>query len=236
MAMSTVAQMIKAAVRALGVLDSYNDLTANEYANGLETLNSMLALWAIEGITILQDVTQNFPTVAGTSLYTIGSGGTVAVARPMRITGAYLRYSGVDYPVGIITQDQYESIPLKTVQTLPDRLFYNPVYPLGEINLYPVPDKVYTLYFDSQNPIGNFAGTDAALNLPPEVEAAIKWNLAVDSSPDYSVMPSDVVLQRARNSKDAISRFEVAPATFEGGCLGGARGGGRFNFNTGDFR
>lgn len=219
----TVAEMIKAAARAKGAIDRYNDLDAAEYAEGLSALNSMLALWSSEGITIYNDVADSFTLTPGKGTYTIGTtGADVTTTRPTGIHGAFIRTANnLDIPVEVITREEYSAITDKSASGEPAQLFYSPTMGAGTIYLSPVPILAETLHFQSQRPMANFASIEDEINLPPETEEAIKYNLSLRVCPE--VPPTALVASLAASGKSAIYTVPVAPATFDAAVISGGR-------------
>jgi hypothetical protein len=224
-AYETIGQLIKASYSNLGIVDVEGDLSPAQYAQGLQTLNAMIGSWSKKRLVVNGIVKESFPTVVGQSVYTIGSASDFTTARPMQIVDAFIRKDGIDYPCNIITREQYNSIIVKTTQARPVNLYYEPLYPVGVIRLYFVPDEVYTLFIDSQKVITSFATAEDAILLPPEYEEAIEYSLTVRLSPKVNVPVSREVMQIATSSYGVINMQPVEPARFDGSF--GTRG--RYN-------
>lgn len=208
--MATALDLIKGAMRLIGAIESGETPSSEETSDGLSALNAMMDAWSIERLMVYQILQENFTLSAGTASYTIGSGGTWNTTRPTRIDSAFIRdSSGQDYPIEIITKEQYDAIWLKTTQSLPEQLFYDPAYPLGTVYWYCVPDASYTAYINSWKQLQSFAGLTTVLALPPGYERAIKYNLALEIAPEYNRMPSAVLAQIANESKAAIKSMNA---------------------------
>lgn len=222
---TTVGAMIRAAHRALGKYDKSQDIDSEDYVNGTEVLNGMLARWAANGVTILQNAVQNFTMVVGQGSYTIGSGGNVDITRPTVITSAYIQDTDDNFSkwVRVIDQISYEKISIKTTaDDYPEYLYYQPSYPLAELNLYPIPAVAYKLYFSAQYVLGSFADADDAISLPPETEDGIKYNLSLQLAPEFNITPSELVVALAREGYKVLSKKPIAPAEFEPGICNSA--------------
>ena len=100
----------------------------------------------------------------------------------------------------------------KTIAGIPYLLYYYPSYPSATVHLYAVPSDTYTLSLDSLKPITALV-LDTDMNMPPEYEEAIKWNLAVRLAPDYKATPRPDVVQLARTSYAALS-IQPIPMAF----------------------
>jgi hypothetical protein len=178
--MAIAATIIKAAARAVNVFPSGGDLTATEYATGLELLNDLLAQWSVESLLPVSETQENFTLVSGTGSYTIGSGADFNTARPVRVVDAFLRTSDAqDYPLQIIGQKDYDAISDKSTEGIPYRLFYKDAYSTGTVYLYFVPDAAYDLYLTTQKAFTALATTATTVSLPDEYVSALKPMLAV---------------------------------------------------------
>lgn len=196
-------------MRKAGVLSKAETPPADEVADALASLNAMLSSWATEGLAVPSRTTDSLVLTAGTGTYTIGTGGTINTVRPVYIVSAYTRSGTVDTPLQIITDDDYAAIDTKSDTGTPELLNYTNAYPLGTINLYPVPSAADTLYLISEKKLAAYALTDTVA-LPEGWERAIVYNLAVEIAPEYGVaIPQEAAAIAAislANIKTAVAR------------------------------
>lgn len=226
-----VQRLLRQAIKKTGAGEIENDPSPAEFTDALESANMMLNSWTAHGLITHHIVTENFPLVIGTGSYTIGTGGVFNTSRPNRIAGGYTRdSSNNDYPLTIIDRDRYNSIVNKDVQSQPCELYYYPMFPLGVIYFDYLPDQAYTLFIDSLKPLSELT-LEADLNLPPEYEEAILYNLAERLCPDYNRTVPPLVAALAQSSYNVLSIQPVPVAKFEG--IPGNRGG-RYNINSGE--
>lgn len=201
--MTTALGIITSAMRKGGVLVKNETPSADEAADGLEMLNDLLASISNDSTVIYSRTTENFSLSGGVSAYTIGSGATFNTSRPVRIVSAYVRTGNIDYPLDIISDEQYATITLKTVGGIPQFLNYTNAFPQATINLYPTPAAGYTLYIVTEKPLSSFALYDT-VSLPPGWRRMLVYNLAVEMAPEYGQpVPADVA-QIAKDSKAEI--------------------------------
>lgn len=221
--MATAGDIVKAALRNLGVIASGDQPAADELADGLSALNEMMALWSADGLLIYSVTRENFTLTPGTASYTMGSGGAFNTIRPIQITEAFIRdSSGTDYPVDVKDRKYYERIEIKTTQGRPDKLYLAPEYPLAKVYLYPTPSLAEALYLDSWKALTAFATVDTVISLPDEYRGALSSNLAIYIAPEYSVSPSQALAVKAGSSKATITKLNmgVAPEVrFDPGLL-----------------
>ena len=180
--MTTAADIITRAAKALGYLGNQEVLSAADATNGLNILNAMLDSWSGESLASYADQTINFNLVPGTQTYTIGPTGVWVTTRPTQIYQAYIRDTNqLDYPLIIYPQDKWDAIGQKNITSqIPTTLFYDSQYPNGNVNIFPIPLLNYTLYMDVQLLLTNFASLTTALSMPPGYERAYIFNLALE--------------------------------------------------------
>jgi hypothetical protein len=136
----------------------------------------------------------------------------------------------LELPLNRLTDDAWARIPLKTITSpYPTAYYYNPTFPLGTINFWPVPTNsglqgsIYYL-----GAIQEFTSTTQNLTpiLPPSYRRMIVSNLALELIPEYGadVSPSTAALvgQQAMNSMAVVKRnnVEMADLAIDQGALG----------------
>ena len=152
--------------------------------------------------------------VAGQQQYTIGTGGNINSTRPYDVISAYIRDNNSnDYPMQIFNQDQWDKIGLKTITSqIPDTLFYDSQYPLGIINIFPIPLVNYTVYFNSTTDQVDFTSLTQSLSLPVGYERAFVLNLALDmmSAGFPCLLVGDGLAQLRANAAEAKGNIKRA--------------------------
>lgn len=215
-----VTELIASSMRLIGALASGETATANEINDGLLVLNDLYENWSTERLSVWGAANETFALVPGQATYTIGAGGNFNTVRPVVITDAYCTFSGVDFPIEIVPQDQYNRINLKTMQQpIVEQLLYVNDFPLGLITLWPVPSGANTITLSTGRVLnGPIVATDV-LTGPPGFMKAMRFCLALELAPEYGIEPSGVVVQTAADSKgdykrsnqtDVISRMDDA--------------------------
>ena len=208
MAITTAGDIVRGALSKILVNNVQDTISAADMVLGLDALNVMLDSWWTEKLACYAVKQENFPLTPGVGSYTIGATGDWVTTRPLKIINAFARFDGVDFPVPPIDRVQYDRIPYKSTQGIPMALFYDAAYPLGTINLYPVPQQTAgTLFFDSYLQIQSFADATTAIDLPPGYARALIFNLAVEICDDYAVTPSASMVAVARESKANLKRL-----------------------------
>lgn len=210
MSMTVVADLIRSAMRELGALPSGESPSTAEYSDGVDDLNVMLQSWSSHESLLPRRSYSSF--TVSTSGIEIGPGETlVTTGRVVKILGAVLRYgsgaSAVDYPLEVKSFADYQKIKNKNVSGIPCQIFFNPgVLDAGTVYFDRVPDQSYTLLLDTLEQFGAYANESAAINLPAEYNAPIKWNLAVALSNQYLGLTPHIVAE-AKRSKERLQHL-----------------------------
>lgn len=206
--MATALDIITRGMRMLGVIGSGQTPTAEEIADGLTILNAMLDSWSNERLTV-HVLKQDNHTTTGATSYSIGSGGTINSVRPIRIESAFLRENNVDTALEIISRrEDYDSITNKSRTGTGAYLYYDPVYPLGLIYVWPIPNGP-VLHISSWKPFSTFTALTDPVSLPPGYERAISANFAIDYASEFGVQVRGDVAEIAREAKANIKRANV---------------------------
>lgn len=202
--MTTARRLITKAMQKAGILTKGESPASDEANDALDSLNQMLSSWANDSLVIYARTWETFSLSGGTASYTIGSSGTFNTTRPIDIISAYVTSGGVDYQVGEITDEAYNSITLKTVQGIPEFFNFDNAYPLAKIRLYPVPAAAYSLFLLSEKPVTSIATLDTEITLPDGFERAIVYNLALELAPEYQQQPDPSIVKIAGESLGLI--------------------------------
>lgn len=203
--MTTALNIIEGAARLIGVIRKGEALAADEAADALVSLNDMQASWSNESLLIYTRAWETFTVASGTASYLIGSAQTFNTTRPTKIVAAFYRFGGVDYPLEILSDEQYElNIQIKTLSSIPVNLNYDNGYPYGIIRLYPVPPANDTLGLLSEKVLTSFAALTTTVNLPPGWNKALRYNLAAELAPEYGIKLEPEIVAGAMKSLGAI--------------------------------
>lgn len=205
--MATVRDLITGSLRLIGAIDPGEALDGQAALDALQALNGLIESMNLEHLlnpTGLNRV--NVTTVPGQASYTIGTGGNFDTARPVAIDKAFVTLSGAEYEVEVVGDDEWAEIPLKSLQNIPTRLYYEPESPLGVVFLHPVPSAAFPLALWVWDALPTYTTVNTTLTLGPGYLRMLRYNLAVELAPEYSKEPSPVVVQIAMESKAAVKR------------------------------
>ena len=228
--MATGQTLIDRACRLLGVVTSGSSATAAESADALVAFNAMIDSWKNDGLMAYSLETESKAMVVGDASYTFTTSGDFNGTRPVTIVSAYMTIGDTDYPVEVITSDEWYAIEDKTTTSdLVEKVWYNPTMASGTVNVWPVPSATNTLTLVVRTPLADLAlGT--TVSLPPGWEKAIAYNGAIEIAPEFEKQPSAAVIKGATESLAAIKRVNSSPIS---GRSELAPAGRRFNIFTG---
>lgn len=217
--MSTARQIVQDAFESIQVYSPGEICLDADLGRGFEILNDMLDSWSNESLTTFAVLEQSVVLIPGQYQYTIGVGAYIDAERPLRILDGFgsayiLDPVGNRYPLDVIRQDRWNQIGnISSVQAnIPLYLFYDPQFPWGILNFFPVPNIAYTAFWDSYLQLARFPGLDVEANLPPGYSMAIKRNLGLELGlyyPDAVVTPQ--LLSSAQIAKANVKRTNFRP-------------------------
>lgn len=218
MADTLASDIIQDAAEKIGVYAS-NELVSNnatDQARFFTILNNMLDSWSNESLTCYAVQEQSGTLVVGQSQYTIGTGGNFNLVRPLRVIdgpgAAYiLDPNGNKYSVDVRPRDSWNLIsnPTEVTANVPTDIFYDPQYPLAVMNVFPIPNISWTLFWDSYLPFTAFSGVSTPVSLPPGYTKALADNLAVEAWPYFKpdgAPPPALLIRQAAISKGVVKR------------------------------
>lgn len=208
--------LLRSSFRCIGQLRPGFGHSPSELADGLFVLNAMLDSWATDDLNAVSELIQPFEVVAGTAVYTVGPTGTWAGSRPNRLDKATFvvltnPVQPLRLPLKLIDSDQFQSIHLQTTaSTIPQKLFYNPTFPLATATLWPVPSQSARVELTSSFVLsGGFAlGTEEFI-APPGYLDAIRYQLAVRLAMEWDKPLKDGVMMLATEALAKIQRLNA---------------------------
>lgn len=226
--MATGQDIVYGVLRQVSSVTPGEPIDGGEASNALTVINRMLAAFSMEW-GLIQDITaESFPLVVGQTSYTIGIGGNFNTVRPDTIFNQWLydSLSGIRYPIKMLADNQYNAIPLNTIQSIPKSIYYDPQFPLGIIYLYPTASlTTYQLNIESYKPMVQFAALTSAMNLPGEYFEELVMLATDELAPEYGYELTQRQQQKIDRVKDLMKsrNFKRAAATFDAAINGQSR-------------
>ncbi len=215
-----VSQLLANALADGGIVGVDEDIEPAILNRAFRQANWLLAQWARKRWLVYR--IQDYSFVSNGSLnYPVGKLGAGVVGidinpRPDRLEYAFLRFLAtsppqfpVDIPIDIVqSHEDYSRIAVKTIGTLPWRIFYDPEWPIGKLFPWPVPQPtIYEVHVGFKVVLPRFESEQQPINFPPEYEAALNWCLARRLRESYQ-MPASPTLESL--ARDALNTIRLA--------------------------
>lgn len=210
--MTTGTILVQDALCQRGILADNVAPTSDQLATGLRFLNRMMDSWGIDTSMLFQIATETFPMTAGTASY---STALLAGGRPQSIDSMYVSLNNIDYPVRLVSNQEYNEVTYKLTQSVPNICYYDDAYPNAAFKFYPIPYAAFTCYVDTRRVLTGAIGAATDVLLPAGYEKAIVDNLACYLN--YGNPPTPKMLKDAEESKKVIQRIYYTPLTMETG-------------------
>lgn len=147
------------------------------------------------------------PSVASTTI-------TASYERPLRVNSAFVRVSNLDYPVGVLSYEDYKLIGLKALNgPWPKAIYYQPSEQLGTFTVWPNPSSgEMHVYCDTV--LNSFTSINDDIQLPQGYNLAMRFGLAELLLPEYGKASSNsvqVIMKYAADGRAAIKRTNMQP-------------------------
>ena len=202
----TPSDLITQALKAAGVIGVGQLAAAEDMNDCLFQLNLMMGEWSAQRLMVYHLVDTAY-TSTGAVSYTVGLGGNFNVTRPTKLEAAFFRQiipsqpNLLDFPLTVFdAREDYNRIRAKTLGSWPSIAFYDAAYPMASLYVWPVPAaNNYEIHITTKEllPQVTLAQT---INLPPEYQSALFWNLADRIRPLYQLPEDRKVSQKARGA------------------------------------
>lgn len=217
----TALQLITSAMRLLGAVASGESPTTDEQNDALLVLNDLLDSSNNKGLTVFANSNSSFNLVGGQQTYTIGPAAANFTAdRPVSIEYAYVTYNTLDFPLKLLNQQQWSAITLKTFQSpIPNSLYYVGEYPLGKINIWPIPSANMPITLSINMQFAPLASVSSNIAYPPGYAKWLRYQLACELASEFKLSVPDEVKRvamdelgdiQAANRQQPVSTFDTA--------------------------
>lgn len=194
-------------MRKVGITSAGETPTADEANDALDDLNDLIESMNLDNLFVWGSASTPFTTVAAQATRTIGPTGQFVTDRPVRVTNAYCTVSGVNYPIEIIGQAEYDNITLKTQQSqIIEKLAYVNDNPNGLLYMWPVPQSAIPIVIGIDRIIASVATTAAVMTFPPGYLKYMMFELGIALSTEYGVEPTSAVIKYAQTTRAALKR------------------------------
>lgn len=231
-----VRDLIHEAFRKIGVIAVQEVASAAMASSALTAMNSYIDFLKTDGFLVFENAIIPVNLIPGQQTYSIGLTGEFNVARPNAINFAKLVIGDTEYDVEIIDQAQWAQIDSKALASnIPCKIYYNESYPLGQINIWPVPSSAYELRLYVPKPVDRFTSLDTVISLPPGYERLLTLGTASEIAPTYGAELTPKQESDLIKTKAGITRMNTKPQLMTCDPTGASASCGRFDINTGRY-
>jgi hypothetical protein len=208
--------LVRKAMRKLRVLGVDQEATARELADGLADLNLLRDSMNGDGMLIYARVAETFTLTASDGEYSIGPGGDMDTARPVRIFEgeAFINDGTTQFPLAVMEQPEWAAIPNPAIDGFPRAIYYEPAHPLGVVRFYPRPQDADDFVLYQRTLLAQIVNGNAAFSLPPVYADALLYNLAIRMSDDYGKEPSSSIVAHASLAIAKIKKMNQRTPAF----------------------
>jgi hypothetical protein len=238
----TALDLITDSLMLVGVVAEGESVPAAQAQHGLRTLNRLLDTWRLDSMLVYAIDRQVVQATANVGTYTIGTGATWNVERPVRIETAGLldttQTPTLEIPLKVLTDEEYQAISLKGLtSTYATWLYYDQAYPAGNVILWPTPTVARQVALYLWHPLTSIASLATTLSFPPGYENMCLYGLAVHLAAAYRVTLPETTAALAVSTMAAVqSQNSASPVMQLPGALYGSGSGGRWNYVNGEYR
>ena len=208
-------------------------LTVTALTSGAITMGQTISGTGVaSGTTIVGFTSGAGGNVNELGTYTVSRSQTVASTamtgyyeRPLTIESAFVRVTttsngapiyggGLDYPISVVSLEEYESIGLKSLNgPWPKVVYYQPSELLGTVYVWPNPAQGEMHLFASTL-FRQFGSLFDTIQLPQGYNMALRWNLAERLMPMYgkaNEIQIAMIQQYAAQANSTVKRTNMRP-------------------------
>jgi len=181
---NTVERVIVEAYENAGLIAMGSYPNSDQYARGLNKLNTIVNYLQTQGIKLWTQVDTPMVLVAGTNFYPLGAGQTgISMTKPLRAPFVYfLSATGARTPMTPVSWQEWVNLPLQTSALgQPVNYFIDKQATLLGVYLWPTPDALSatgSAHLVLQTQIPNAQGLTDTTAFPPEWFSTLAWGLA----------------------------------------------------------
>lgn len=222
---TSVGDILTASLKECGAIGVGQTPLAEDITDAWARLQWMLQEWNRKRWLCYYINTQ-LVTSTGAMTYTVGPGGDFDTGpgsmRPDKLeNGNFLRQlqnsqpNQIDYPLELLqSREDYNAIALKSLNSFPQWIYYEPQHPLGLVYVWPVAQRsIYAIALAYKQVLpSSFSSLATTFNLPFEYYNAIVTNLALRLRPKYGITakPGDLLPGMAKDALLAVRGANTA--------------------------
>lgn len=224
----TITQMsrdsiVKAAMRKIGALAQGQTPSTEDYTNGTEALNNLVAEFQTLGMPLWAKKELDIAFIANIRTYTIGVGQTINTAFPLKVLQAWTSLtSGTGSRQQLEPRSVYDYNILPSDSTTsgsPSTYEYQPFINYGVLKVWPTPDattaSTKTLTISYMAPFEDFISSADTPYFPKEWNNALIYGVAALLAPEWGMPIQDrsLLMKEADMHKETALDFGMEEAS-----------------------
>lgn len=216
----TRSEIISQAFRKIGALALGEQLSSEQADQGVELLNLIAKEWQNDNVFLWTQEVKTVSLVIADADYLLS-----AIATDNNILSvdrAYLRQSGKDHPLDVLSWRDYQDISSKTDTGTPDLVSLD--VKNSTLYVWPVPTVADTLLLLLTMRMKDLDSASATGDFPPKWHKALVWSLAAELAAEYliprleranMVAEAQYYYQRAKRADDIKSDASFVRGSYE---------------------
>jgi hypothetical protein len=224
--------IIEPAFRIAGILHSAGQVpNDSEQAEALRVVNDWLDWLKLDRLAVYAIHRTLVTLTPNKGDYTIGQDGHADITqeRPVRIDRASFIFTNVtpniEVPLDVLNEQEWQALsPKSLTASTPTKLYYEPAYPNGIINLWAIPSVAYQMALYLWESVNQYTAVTDPVAVAPGYRLAMQYNVAVQLAERYPERQhiTGTAVARAVSSLAAIKRANAPTLLMQ--CESGALG------------
>jgi len=231
-----VQDLVSLSMRSAGILGVGQVPLPQDLTDTQNLLQLMVQQWRQKRWLVYRLNFDIVPLEVGKQSYLVGPAGSTPAPdfvtdgdfRPANIQSCFLRQNfgsspstfPIDFPMRILgSRQQYDSISLKSLQSWPINVYFDPTIPNATLYIWPIPIQTFfSLYIAWQTAIDFSVEGSQSQELdevlPAETQLALMYNLAMLTAINFKLPPDPSLQAAARSSLNTLrqTNFAIEPA------------------------
>ena len=227
----TIGDLVTLALKLSGAVAQGETPSGQDVTDALSLCNQMLASWNAKRWDVYGLLDTGI-ACTGAKSYTVGTNGDFDIPRPDRLESAYFVQTNVStsypvsYPLTLITAyEDYARIAVKDLNSWAQYVFYDAAYPVGNVYFWPIPEAgLFNLHILTKQALPQFTGLTQIVQIPPDYQEPILYNLAARLAPLYGMKPDPTISAIAQASLSTLANSNAQVPRLHNNSSDGAAG------------
>lgn len=188
-------EIIQRALRLVGALSTGEVVSAEQYQQGYDALNSIIKGWQARHVFLWAMKTGTVSILTSTKSYTLTEDPPI-----IYIERAWIRKTNDDNPMELISWSQYQDIPDKDSTGEPYQYTIDNKS-AQTLWVWPKPDANYTMAYLAYTKLSDWDSSSGTGDLPAKWQQALTWTLAHELGFEYGLKLGEIQLLEKQAEK-----------------------------------